>query len=292
MENALQFPQIIQTSCFAIILLATLVSAVNHNRSAACFWSAYIAVLAAAGVLVYDLVVGNRNAFMPDIILIIVSIAFCRIPFAMYRASREAARDKKNAEPPEVLKRKIESAANFAFGQHRRLVCERYYLDTPFKVLDGARYENATEHLTHPYVNNFQGAPNIGMFATRPFESAIIGVTVFYQEYLRKFFITVSATYFGKNGKYLENRPILRLCETNLGEFDTVGIDFFISAFFDNAFGGFDTELLEKEIVRDEKSIAAAQKCIEWNRILLSGNYPAQDWGTFTNYFTNFNGAN
>ena len=288
MENALQFPQIIQTSCFAIILLATLVSAVNHNRSAACFWSAYTAVLAAAGVLVYDLVVGNRNAFMPDIILIIVSIAVCRIPFAMYRANREAARDKKNAEPPEVLKRKIEAAASFAFGQHRRLVCERYYLDTPFKVLNGARYENATEHLTHPYVNNFQGAPNIGMFATRPFESAIIGVTVFYQEYLRKFFITVSATYFGKNGKYLENRPILRLCETNLGEFDTVGIDFFISAFFDNAFGGFDTELLEKEIVRDEKSIAAAQKCIEWNRILLSGNYPVQDWETFTN----FNGAN
>ena len=288
MENALQFPQIIQTSCFAIILLATLVSAVNHNRSAACFWSAYTAVLAAAGVLVYDLVVGNRNAFMPDIILIIVSIAVCRIPFAMYRANREAARDKKNAEPPEVLKRKIEAAASFAFGQHRRLVCERYYLDTPFKVLNGARYENATEHLAHPYVNNFQGAPNIGMFATRPFESAIIGVTVFYQEYLRKFFITVSATYFGKNGKYLENRPILRLCETNLGEFDTVGIDFFISAFFDNAFGGFDTELLEKEIVRDEKSIAAAQKCIEWNRILLSGNYPVQDWETFTN----FNGAN
>ena len=288
MENALQFPQIIQTSCFAIILLATLVSAVSHNRSAACFWSAYTAVLAAAGVLVYDLVVGNRNAFMPDIILIIVSIAVCRIPFAMYRANREAARDKKNAEPPEVLKRKIEAAASFAFGQHRRLVCERYYLDTPFKVLNGARYENATEHLAHPYVNNFQGAPNIGMFATRPFESAIIGVTVFYQEYLRKFFITVSATYFGKNGKYLENRPILRLCETNLGEFDTVGIDFFISAFFDNAFGGFDTELLEKEIVRDEKSIAAAQKCIEWNRILLSGNYPVQDWETFTN----FNGAN
>ena len=225
MENALQFPQIIQTSCFAIILLATLVSAVSHNRSAACFWSAYTAVLAAAGVLVYDLVVGNRNAFMPDIILIIVSIAVCRIPFAMYRANREAARDKKNAEPPEVLKRKIEAAASFAFGQHRRLVCERYYLDTPFKVLNGARYENATEHLAHPYVNNFQGAPNIGMFATRPFESAIIGVTVFYQEYLRKFFITVSATYFGKNGKYLENRPILRLCETNLGEFDTVGID-------------------------------------------------------------------
>ena len=288
METALQFPQIIQTSCFAIILLATLVSAVSHNRSAACFWSAYTAVLAAAGVLVYDLVVGNRNAFMPDIILIIVSIAVCRIPFAMYRANREAARDKKNAEPPEVLKRKIEAAASFAFGQHRRLVCERYYLDTPFKVLNGARYENATEHHTHPYVNNFQGAPNIGMFATRPFESAIIGVTVFYQEYLRKFFITVSATYFGKNGKYLENRPILRLCETNLGEFDTVGIDFFISAFFDNAFGGFDTELLEKEIVRDEKSIAAAQKCIEWNRILLSGNYPVQDWETFTN----FNGAN
>ena len=288
METALQFPQIIQTSCFAIILLATLVSAVSHNRSAACFWSAYTAVLAAAGVLVYDLVVGNRNAFMPDIILIIVSIAVCRIPFAMYRANREAARDKKNAEPPEVLKRKIEAAASFAFGQHRRLVCERYYLDTPFKVLNGARYENATEHLAHPYVNNFQGAPNIGMFATRPFESAIIGVTVFYQEYLRKFFITVSATYFGKNGKYLENRPILRLCETNLGEFDTVGIDFFISAFFDNAFGGFDTELLEKEIVRDEKSIAAAQKCIEWNRILLSGNYPVQDWETFTN----FNGAN
>ena len=288
MENALQFPQIIQTSCFAIILLATLVSAVSHNRSAACFWSAYTAVLAAAGVLVYDLVVGNRNAFMPDIILIIVSIAVCRIPFAMYRANREAARDKKNAEPPEVLKRKIEAAASFAFGQHRRLVCERYYLDTPFKVLNGARYENATEHLAHPYVNNFQGAPNIGMFATRPFESAIIGVTVFYQEYLRKFFITVSATYFGKNGKYLENRPILRLCETNLGEFDTVGIDFFISAFFDNAFGGFDTELLEKEIVRDEKSIAVAQKCIEWNRILLSGNYPVQDWETFTN----FNGAN
>ena len=288
METALQFPQIIQTSCFAIILLATLVSAVSHNRSAACFWSAYTAVLAAAGVLVYDLVVGNRNAFMPDIILIIVSIAVCRIPFAMYRANREAARDKKNAEPPEVLKRKIEAAASFAFGQHRRLVCERYYLDTPFKVLNGARYENATEHLAHPYVNNFQGAPNIGMFATRPFESAIIGVTVFYQEYLRKFFITVSATYFGKNGKYLENRPILRLCETNLGEFDTVGIDFFISAFFDNAFGGFDTQLLEKEIVRDEKSIAAAQKCIEWNRILLSGNYPVQDWETFTN----FNGAN
>ena len=288
METALQFPQIIQTSCFAIILLATLVSAVSHNRSAACFWSAYTAVLAAAGVLVYDLVVGNRNAFMPDIILIIVSIAVCRIPFAMYRANREAARDKKNAEPPEVLKRKIEAAASFAFGQHRRLVCERYYLDTPFKVLNGARYENATEHLAHPYVNNFQGAPNIGMFATRPFESAIIGVTVFYQEYLRKFFITVSATYFGKNGKYLENRPILRLCETNLGEFDMVGIDFFISAFFDNAFGGFDTELLEKEIVRDEKSIAAAQKCIEWNRILLSGNYPVQDWETFTN----FNGAN
>ena len=274
METALQFPQIIQTSCFAIILLATLVSDT--------------AVLAAAGVLVYDLVVGNRNAFMPDIILIIVSIAVCRIPFAMYRANREAARDKKNAEPPEVLKRKIEAAASFAFGQHRRLVCERYYLDTPFKVLNGARYENATEHLAHPYVNNFQGAPNIGMFATRPFESAIIGVTVFYQEYLRKFFITVSATYFGKNGKYLENRPILRLCETNLGEFDTVGIDFFISAFFDNAFGGFDTQLLEKEIVRDEKSIAAAQKCIEWNRILLSGNYPVQDWETFTN----FNGAN
>ena len=288
MENALQFPQIIQTSCFAIILLAMLVSAVSHKRSAACFWSAYTDVLAAAGVLVYDLVVGNRNAFMPDIILIIVSIAVCRIPFAMYRANREAARDKKNAEPPEVLKRKIEAAASFAFGQHRRLVCERYYLDTPFKVLNGARYENATEHLAHPYVNNFQGAPNIGMFATRPFESAIIGVTVFYQEYLRKFFITVSATYFGKNGKYLENRPILRLCETNLGEFDTVGIDFFISAFFDNAFGGFDTELLEKEIVRDEKSIAAAQKCIEWNRILLSGNYPVQDWETFTN----FNGAN
>lgn len=288
MENALQFPQIIQTSCFAIILLAMLVSAVSHNRSAICFWSAYTAVLAAAGVLVYDFVVGNRNAFMPDIILIIVSIAVCRIPFVMYRANREAARDKKNAEPPEVLKRKIEAAASFAFGQHRRLVCERYYLDTPFKVLNGARYENATEHLTHPYVNNFQGAPNIGMFATRPFESAIIGVTVFYQEYLRKFFITVSATYFGKNGKYLENRPILRLCETNLGEFDTVGIDFFISAFFDNAFGGFDTELLEKEIVRDEKSIAAAQKCIEWDRILLSGNYPVQDWVTFTN----FNGAN
>lgn len=137
-------------------------------------------------------------------------------------------------------------------------------------------------------MNNFQGAPNIGMFATRPFESAIIGVTVFYQEFLRKFFITVSATYFGKNGKYLENRPILRLCETNLGDFDTVGIDFFISAFFDNAFGGFDTGLLEKEIVRDEKSIASAHKCIEWNRILLSGNYPAQDWESFTNY----NGAN
>ena len=292
MENALQFPQIIQTSCFAIILLAMLVSAVNHNRSAACFWSAFVAVLAAAGVMAYDLVVGNRNAFMPDMILIIVSIAFCRFPFAMYRANREAARDKKNAEPSEVLKRKIEAAANFAFGQHRRLVCERYYLDTPFKVLDGARYENATEHLAHPYVNNFQGAPNIGKFATRPFESASIGVTVFYQEDLRKFFITVSATYFGKNGKYLENRPFLRLCETNLGEFDTVGIDFFISAFFDNAFGGFDTELLEKEIARDEKSIAAAQKCIEWNRILLSGNYPAQDWGTFTNYFANFNGVN
>lgn len=293
MENALQFPQIIQTSCFAIILLAMLVSAMNYyHRSTACFWSAFVAVLAATGVMAYDLVVDNRNAFMPDMILIIVSIMFCRIPFARYKVERVLARGEKNAEPSEVLKRKIEAAANFAFGQHRRLVCERYYLDTPFKVLNGARYENATEHLTHPYVNNFQGAPNIGMFATRPFESAIIGVTVFYQEDLRKFFITVSATYFGKNGKYLENRPILRLCETNLGEFDTVGIDFFISAFFDNAFGGFDTELLEKEIVRDEKSIAAAQKCIEWNRILLSGNYPVQDWGTFTNYFTNFNGAN
>lgn len=283
MENALQFPQIIQTSCFAIILLATLVSAVNHNRSAACFWSAYIAVLAAAGVLVYDLVVGNRNAFMPDIILIIVYIAFCRIPFAMYRVNRETARAEKNAEPPEVLKRKIESAANFAFGQHRRLVCERYYLDTPFKVLDGARYENATEHLAHPYVNNFQGAPNIGMFATRPFESAIIGVTVFYQEYLRKFFITVSATYFGKNGKYLENRPILRLCETNLGEFDTVGIDFFISAFFDNAFGGFDTELLEKEIERSRESIRIEEKNIEWITNFIEGKPQETDWLDFVN---------
>lgn len=288
MESVLQFPQIIQTSCFAIILIAMLVSAVTHTRSTACFWAAFISVLAAAGVLVYDLVVGNRNAFMPDTILIIVSIAFCRIPFALYRADREIARGDKNAEPPEVLNRKNEAAANFAFGQHRRLVCNRYYLDTPFKVLNGARYENANEHLTHPYVNNFQSAPNIGKFASRPFESAAIGVTVFYQEYLRKFFITVSATYFGKNGKYLETRPILRLCETNLGEFDTVGIDFFISAFFDNAFGGFDTALLEKEIARDEKSIFSAHKCIEWNRILLSGNYPAQDWETFTNY----NGAN
>lgn len=288
METALQFPQIIQTSCFAIILLAMLVYAVFHNRSAACFWAAYVSVLAAAGVLVYDLVVGNRNAFMPDTVLIIVSIALCRIPFTLYRADREVARNEKNAEPPEVIKRKFEAAANFALGQHRRLVCNRYYLDTPFKVLDGARYENATEHHTNPYVNNFQGAPNIGMFATRPFESASIGVTVFYQEYLRKFFITVSATYFGKNGKYLENRPFLRLCETNLSDFDTVGIDFFISAFFDKAFGDFDTELLEKEIARDEKSIAVAQKCIEWNRILLSGKYLDQDWETFTNY----NGTN
>lgn len=288
METALQFPQIIQTSCFAIILLAMLVSAVFHTRSKVCFWAAFVSFLAAAGVMVYDGHVGNRNAFMPDMILIIMSIALCRIPLALYRADREVARGEKNAEPPEVIKRKFEAAANFALGQHRRLVCNRYYLDTPFKVLDGARYENATEHLANPYVNNFQGAPNIGMFATRPFESATIGVTVFYQEYLRKFFITVSATYFGKNGKYLENRPVLRLCETNLGEFDTVGIDFFISAFFDKAFGEFDTELLEKEIARDEKSIVAAQKCIEWNRILLSGNYPAQDWETFTNY----NGAN
>jgi hypothetical protein len=282
METALQFPQIIQTSCFAIILLAMLVSAVFRTRSAVCFWAAYISVLAAAGVMVYDLVVGNRNAVMPDTVLIIVSIALCRIPFAMYRANRETARDKKNAEPPEVLKRKIEAAANFAFGQHRRLVCERYYLDTPFKVLDGARYENAKEHLAHPYVNNFQGAPNIGMFATRPFESAIIGVTVFYQEYLRKFFITVSATYFGKNGKYLENRPILRLCETNLGDFDTVGIDFFISAFFDKAFGTIDTALVEREIARDTKFISVAQRCIEWNQMLLAGKYIEQDWETFT----------
>lgn len=288
MENALQFPQIIQTSCFAIILLAMLVSALSRTRSAVCFWAAFVSFLAAAGVMVYDGHVGNCNAFIPDMILVIMSIALCRIPLILYRADREVAHGEKNAEPPEVIKRKLEAAANFAFGQHRRLVCNRYYLDTPFRVLDGARYENATEHLTRPYVNNFQGAPNIGMFATRPFESATIGVTVFYQEYLRKFFITVSATYFGKNGKYLENRPILRLCETNLGEFDTVGIDFFISAFFDKAFGDFDTELLEKEIARDEKSIAAAQKCIEWNRILLSGNYPAQDWETFTNY----NGAN
>lgn len=288
METALQFPQIIQTSCFAIILLGMLVSALSRTRSAVCFWAAFVSFLAASGVMVYDGHVGNCNAFMPDMILIIMSIALCRIPLILYRADRDVARGQKNAEPPEVIKRKLEAAANFAFGQHRRLVCNRYYLDTPFKVLDGARYENATEHLTRPYVNNFQGAPNIGMFATRPFESAIIGVTVFYQEDLRKFFITVSAAYFGKNGKYLEIRPILRLCETNLGEFDTVGIDFFISAFFDKAFGGFDTELLEKEVARDEKSIVAAQKCIEWNRILLSGKYPEQDWETFTNY----NGAN
>lgn len=139
MENALQFPQIIQTSCFATILLSMLVSAVFHTRSAACFWAAFISFLAAAGVMVYDGTVGNCNAFMPDMILIIMSIALCRIPLTLYRADREVARGKKNEEPPEVIKRKFENAANFAFGQHRRLVCNRYYLDTPFKVLDGAR---------------------------------------------------------------------------------------------------------------------------------------------------------
>ena len=283
MENALQFPQIIQTSCFATILLAMLVSAVNHDhRHAASFWAAFVSVLAAAGVMVYDIVVGNRNAFMPDMVLIICAIAFCRIPLVLYRTDRVLAGSEKHAEPSEVLKRKIEAAANFEFNAHRRLVCNRYFLDTPFKVLDAARYENAPEHLSRPYVNNFQGAPNIGMFATKPFESAEIGVTVFYQEDLRKFFITVSATYFGKNGKYLENRPILRMCETNLGDFDTVGIDFFISAFFDKAFGAIDVALVEKEIARDTKFISVAQRCIEWNQMLLAGKYIEQDWETFT----------
>jgi hypothetical protein len=206
------------------------------------------------------------------------------------RKEYPSVQPKLEEEDPEARQKEIEAetekemtALASSRNNYRRRIGDKYFLSTPFKVKDSAKFENAGEHIADELLEIPAETPNIGQFAKKPFASAEILNFLMYCGYDKLFRYSVTVQFFGEAGNLADNIQVLRIMQPSLEDFDFEAIDKFVEELFDKSFDGWDTGAITRHIETSHEAIRVEQKNIEWCQMFLDGKTPETSWQEFAN---------